>query len=260
MVYVYCSCRGLVYAGVNGKQKIQMYVWNPSTGLSQKLPDPGVTDEYQIFTGFGYVSATHDYKILIANSRLEEGEHAKIRIFSSQSKSWRRIQDSPYSDLSMTVAGILCHEALHWLRFNDDVIVAFDLANEKFRTIALPVVGEEYGCDYFRHVGDFRGCLCVIGLANVTTMDLWVMKEYDKGNSWTKLFKVRVTDQPDEQISFVQPILVSETCIFLEIHTESGSGAKLVRSYHKEEKTKEVHMDRYSREIIGYEESLVWLD
>ncbi|XP_004294962.1 PREDICTED: putative F-box protein At5g15660 [Fragaria vesca subsp. vesca] len=68
MAYVYCSCRGLVYAGVNGKQKIEMYVWNPSTGLSQKLSDPGVIDEYQIFTGFGYVLATHDYKILIANS------------------------------------------------------------------------------------------------------------------------------------------------------------------------------------------------
>ncbi|XP_004296160.1 PREDICTED: F-box/kelch-repeat protein At3g06240-like [Fragaria vesca subsp. vesca] len=137
----------------HGKQKIEWYIWNPSTGLSQKLPDLGGPNEFLNFTGFGYVSATNDCKILIANSSLKEGEQAKIHIFLSQSKSWRRIQDFPYSNLSMTMAGILCHEALHWLRF--DVIVAFDLANEEFRTMPLPAIREEYGGAYFRNVGDF---------------------------------------------------------------------------------------------------------
>ncbi|KAL6197690.1 hypothetical protein ACLB2K_033296 [Fragaria x ananassa] len=243
-------------------ENIERYIWNPSTGLSQKLPDPGVPNEFQIFTGFGYVSATDDYKILIANSRLEEGEQSKIHIFSSKSKSWRRIQDSQYSGLSMSVLGTLCNETLHWLRFKQDIMVAFDLADEKFRTMALPVV-EEYGGHYFGHLGDFGGCLCVFGQVDVVaaSIDLWVMREYDKGNSWTKLFNLRISDQPDKQICYVQPILVTETCTFLEIHTESGSDrrvAKLVKSYHNELKIEEVHVDRYRHGMIGYEESLLW--
>ncbi|XP_004295305.1 PREDICTED: F-box protein CPR30-like [Fragaria vesca subsp. vesca] len=235
LVYLYCSCRGL------------------------KLPDPGVPNEFQIFTGFGYVSATDDYKILIANSRFEEGEQSKIHIFSSKSKSWRRIQDSQYSGLSMSVLGTLCNETLHWLRFKQDIIVAFDLADEKFRIMALPVV-EEYG-----GLGDFGGCLCVFGQVDVAaaSIDLWVMREYGKGNSWTKLFNLRISDQPDKQICYVQPILVTETCTFLEIHTESGSDrrvAKLVKSYHNELKIEEVHVDRYRHGMVGYEESLLWLE
>ncbi|KAL6200739.1 hypothetical protein ACLB2K_030520 [Fragaria x ananassa] len=203
--------------------------WFTCAVLVVKLPDLGGPNEFLNFTGFGYVSATNDYKILIANSSLKEGEQAKIHIFSSQSKSWRRIQDFPYSNLSMTMAGILCHEALHWLRF--DVIVAFDLANEEFRTILLPAIREEYGGAYFRN-------------------------EYDKGNSWTKLFNLRIAD-PDEQIRYIQPILVTETCTFLETQTASGSRPKLVRSYHMEEKIKEVHV---RAGVIGYEESLLWLE
>ncbi|KAL6185024.1 hypothetical protein ACLB2K_041159 [Fragaria x ananassa] len=127
----------------------------------------------------------------------------------------------------------------------------------------LPVVGEQYRGAYFRNVGVFRSCLCVIGLANVTTMDLWelwVMKEYDKGNSWNKLFNFRIPDQPGERIHYVKPILVTKTCTFLEIHTKSGREAKLVRSYHKEEMIEEVHRDRYRIGMIGYEESLLWLE
>ncbi|KAL6200903.1 hypothetical protein ACLB2K_024618 [Fragaria x ananassa] len=43
LVYLYCYCRGLVTAVFNG-------------------------ENIEIFTGFGYVSATDDYKILIADS------------------------------------------------------------------------------------------------------------------------------------------------------------------------------------------------
>ncbi|PRQ35559.1 hypothetical protein RchiOBHm_Chr5g0081341 [Rosa chinensis] len=123
----------------------------------------------------------------------------------------------------------------------------------------LPVVEDHFAGDYFRHLGDFGGCLCVFGQAdtNAGSMDLWVMREYDAGNSWTKLFNLKLSNQP-EQIYHVNPIFVMETSTFLEVHTKSESGAKLVRSYHKEEKFEEIRVDRQS--MIGYEESLLWLE
>ncbi|KAJ0960215.1 hypothetical protein J5N97_001958 [Dioscorea zingiberensis] len=204
----------------------------------------GVQTEFQVFTGFGYISATDEYKILIATSkRGKKGEGAKIRIFSSKSNSWKRIQDSQYFVLSTTFDGTLLNEALHWLRRSDVVIVAFDLADEEFRTMPLPVVEDHYAGGYFRHLGDFGGCLCVFGQAdtNAGSMDLWVMREYDAGNSWTKLFNLKFSDQP-EQINFVKPIWVMETSTFMEVRTNSERDPKWVRSYHKEEKIEEIHM------------------
>ncbi|KAM5582358.1 F-box protein CPR1-like [Rosa sericea] len=259
MVFIHSSCRGLVFATLNG-QGIARYIWNLSTGFFKKLPDPGVKKEFQVFNGFGYISATDDYKILIANSKLEEGEEANIHIFSSKSNSWKRIQDSQYSALSTTIMGTLLDEALHWLEMFDDVIVAFDLADEEFRTMPLPVVEDHYAGDYFRHLGDFGGCLCVFGQADTTaaSMDMWVMREYDAGNSWTKLFNIKFSNQKPEQIYDVKPIFVMETSTVLEVQTCFESGAHLVRSYHKEEKFEEICMDRGS--MIGYEESLFWLE
>ncbi|XP_062016364.1 F-box protein CPR1-like [Rosa rugosa] len=267
VVFLYSSCRGLVFASFNS---IARYIWNPSTGFFKKLPDPGVQTEFQVFTGFGYISATDEYKILIATSkRGKKGEGAKIRIFSSKSNSWKRIQDSQYFVLSTTFDGTLLNEALHWLRRSDVVIVAFDLADEEFRTMPLPVVEDHYAGGYFRHLGDFGGCLCVFGQAdtNAGSMDLWVMREYDAGNSWTKLFNLKFSDQP-EQINFVKPIWVMETSTFMEVRTNSERDPKWVRSYHKEEKIEEIHMKenifkdiRTEREsVIGYEESLLWLE
>ncbi|KAJ0960216.1 hypothetical protein J5N97_001959 [Dioscorea zingiberensis] len=56
------------------------------------------------------------------------------------------------------------------------------------------VVEDHYAGDYFRHLRVLGGCLCVFGQAdtNAGSMDMWVMREYDAGNSWTKLFKLKV--------------------------------------------------------------------
>ncbi|XP_024156358.1 F-box protein CPR1-like [Rosa chinensis] len=155
--------------------------------------------------------------------------------------------------------GTLLNEALHWLEMFDDVIVAFNLADEEFRTMPLPVVEDDYDGVYFRHLGDFGGCRCVFGKAdtNAGSMDLWVMRESDVGNSWTRLFNLKLSNQP-EQIYYVNPIFVMETSTFLEIHSNSERRVKLVRSYHNEEKIEQTHMDRLS--MIGYEERLLWLE
>ncbi|XP_062016240.1 F-box protein CPR1-like [Rosa rugosa] len=259
MVFIHSSCRGLMFANFCGQGIVARYIWNPSTGFFKKLPDPGVKDEFLVFSGFGYISATDDYKILIANSKREKGEKPRIRIFSSKSNSWKRIQDSQYSASSTTIMGTLLNEALHWLEMFDDVIVAFDLADEEFRTMPLPVVEDHYAGDYFRHLGVLGGSLCVFGQAdtNAGSMDMWVMREYDAGNSWTKLFNLKFSNQPEGIIS-VNPIWVMETGTFLEIHSNSETRVKLVRSYYNEEKIEEIHMDRQS--MIGYEESLLWLE
>ncbi|XP_062015025.1 F-box protein CPR1-like [Rosa rugosa] len=261
-VYLLSSCRGLVFASFKA-WGLQAYMWNPSTGFFKKLPHPDADVMSSNITGFGYISATDDYKILMGSSkkfcisaRYGEVQKAKIWIFSSKSNSWKRIQDCQSPVCPKTTEGSLLNEAFHWLETS--CVVAFDLADDKFRKVPLPV---DFAADYFRRLGDFGGCLCVFGLADTTagSLDLWVMREYDVGNSWTKLFNIKYTNQP-ERIYYVNPIFVMETSTFLVINSDSLTGVKLVRSYHNEDKIEDIHYNEDIFSMIGYEESLLWLE
>jgi hypothetical protein len=89
------------------------------------------------------------------------------------------------------------------------------------------------------------------------------MREYGKGDSWTKLYNLK-SDNPPKQILSLIPILVMQTCAVVMMHTESG--LEWVRIDHHEEKlgeiskvgaTGSVPWIRYR--MIGYEESLFWI-
>ncbi|KAM5576932.1 hypothetical protein ABKV19_007665 [Rosa sericea] len=74
------------------------YIWNPSTGLFLKLPNPGFvlegitnfnpprTIEYLHPCGFGYVSATDDYKVIVGAVVYTS---MPLEIFSSRANSWK---------------------------------------------------------------------------------------------------------------------------------------------------------------------------
>lgn len=68
------SCNGLVILGDDHCTNLS--IWNPSTAFFRKIPDPGIWAEvatghgygrYDIYAlwGFGYVSATDDYSLVI---------------------------------------------------------------------------------------------------------------------------------------------------------------------------------------------------
>ncbi|KAM5584101.1 F-box protein CPR1 [Rosa sericea] len=256
-VRILCSCNGLVFAAPSNSD---MYIWNPSTAFFKKLPDPGPhTSEVLWFFGFGYLSAIDDYKLIV--SFLFGKKIVKAKVFSSRANSWKTIE-LPYYPI--VYQGNLFNEAIHWRTYNDDSIVAFDLAKEEFRRISLPTSRNyhHHGADNIISLGSVGGCLCVIIQKNATDscIDLWVMRDYGVADSWTKLYNLKVSDQR-EWITDLRLLLATETSIFLEKGSSSDGGCKyeLIRSGHKEEKT-ETYMVRKERlYVVAYEESLLWL-
>ncbi|XP_062002664.1 F-box/kelch-repeat protein At3g23880-like [Rosa rugosa] len=133
------------------------YIWNPSTGLFLKLPNPGFalkenkTISCLHHCGFGYVSATDNYKVVVA-APSEVNPAMPIEVFSSKSSSWKRIESPPHFSLMCwvdTTRDSLTNEALHWL---DELrepeldtsrytITAFDLDKEEFREMSVPISG-----------------------------------------------------------------------------------------------------------------------
>ncbi|KAM5588334.1 F-box protein CPR1-like [Rosa sericea] len=256
------SCNGLVCATFSPRHTIDLdiYIWNPSTQFYKKLPASPLRVQrvpYVRCYGFGYLSATGEYKVLINNLYSLNIEH---HIFSSNSNIWKRIA-VPFR-LHMDVAGTLSNEALHWI---DKEILAFDLAHEKFRTMLLP---DFKPGQCIMELGEFRGCLCAFDYQNqhIGFIDLWVMKEYNVSESWTKLFTLKISDRPVRMQS-LRLIMVMETGTVLEKAPISEgrdwvTEFKLIKSGHKEEKfeTRKVSRKMHGNtHMIGYEESLLWL-
>ncbi|XP_062014059.1 F-box/kelch-repeat protein At3g23880-like [Rosa rugosa] len=275
VVRILSSCNGLVCASaLYNKEYLNpsnLHIWNPSTGFFQKLPD-SLNMQSLCYFGFGYLSATGDYKVIVkielADLRKKEAE-----IFSWRANTWKTIQ-VPYG-LPFFGEGFLLNEALHWFKFKGLYtvdIVAFDLAKEEFRRIPLHTTLDRQPrgqCNVFAPYGvapsSFRGCLCTFDHANVSSIELWVMTEYDVADSWTKLFNIKLINPPTYVYS-LRPILVTETCIFLKsvlFIAGGGTESKLIRVFHDEEKL-ETYMvssgaDVRLRDMITFEESLLWL-
>lgn len=84
-------------------------------------------------------------------------------------------------------------------------------------------------------------------------------REYNVCDSWTKLFKLRVSDQPAE----FSPILIRGSRIVLVKYTDQGRRGLLIID-HEEDKLCGPYMLEYknirSSSEVEYEESLLWLE
>ncbi|KAK9949271.1 hypothetical protein M0R45_004804 [Rubus argutus] len=290
------SCNGMLFVALDLHDSF--YIWNPSTGLFRKLPNPGFAsigattfnpstrplDPSKAVVclhhcGFGYVSASDDYKLVVAAEMMNSAVH--LEIFSSRADSWKRIESPPahplIGDFSRT-RGSLTNEALHWLHILLDTrvrnaVTAFDLGKEEFRQIALPLLGGE--TEFYRDVGVvFEGCLCVSSYERrgdgVEYVQLWVMMEYDVPESWAKLFKFEMFN--DHDCLRRVPIFYTDRGIIIwrSKREKCKTVDELSRFDHEEEDKLDkvavctgrytLEMDRLSHyRMIDYDESLVWV-
>ncbi|KAJ4850634.1 hypothetical protein Tsubulata_020105, partial [Turnera subulata] len=111
------SCKGLVCLAVGNNSKWEMFVvWNPFTSICRKLPYRNC-HAY----GFGYDSASDDYKVFAARGPLPDhpsGDGAIVEIFSLKTGSWKQMKNPGreylqyiqwYGDM-----GLFLNGALHW--------------------------------------------------------------------------------------------------------------------------------------------------
>ncbi|KAI9198839.1 hypothetical protein LWI28_022882 [Acer negundo] len=180
------SCNGLLCF----KFRYSLLFYNPSTKEPRKVLD--TPSRYSI-CGLGYAELIDDYKYV----KCYDGARS-IWVYSLKKDSWIDIQ----SDFNFVPnIGVPLNGALHWLAYNlaspNPVIVAFDLVEEKFKTLPLPMKNVKRNHAYsFSLLGD---CLCLFIEEDYQTLQLWIMKEYGVKESWTKILTTKGQ-------SFLQPL------------------------------------------------------
>lgn len=160
----------------------------------------------EVVYGFGFHPATNEYKVIkigyyphvyyvpwcFLKSVKYNYPLSEVHLFSLKSNTWRTLQELPYK--LHHSPGVLINGRLHWVtRFNwhlDRLIVAFDLSNDTFQEVPRP----DFTVSLFHrryHLASLRGCLsaCLLN-SNGENMEIWVMEEYNKKESWVHKFSI----------------------------------------------------------------------
>ncbi|KAE8698077.1 hypothetical protein F3Y22_tig00110602pilonHSYRG00089 [Hibiscus syriacus] len=194
---------------------------NPALRVSKRLPDLGFKKRRGCYTvyGFGFDASLDDYKVVrvfcYQSKGFEDAYESIVRVYSLRTNSWRRIQDFHF--------GVPCNEAakhvdgnLNWIVFHGQegfscTIVSLDLAQETYKEVPQPCYGD--GASE-RTLGVLDGCLCVLCNYGRLYAVVWVMKEYGKRESWTKLITIPYLPYPGAEF-YSAPLFVSETGVIL---------------------------------------------
>ncbi|OMO55040.1 hypothetical protein CCACVL1_27429 [Corchorus capsularis] len=208
------SCNGLICI----HSRDTHFLFNPTLGIDKRLPDLGFKRRglFRTVYGLGYDASLDDYKVVrVFTPQINGFEYASksiVRVYSWRTNSWRRIQDlalgAPFDETGKYVDG-----SLNWSAFRRQetgfswIIVSLDLAKETFKEVLQPCYGNGVSD---KSLGLLNGCLCVFCNYGELYIDVWVMREYGKIESWTKLFTIPYLSGPGfELFSTSKPLYVS---------------------------------------------------
>ncbi|CAI8610240.1 unnamed protein product [Vicia faba] len=176
------SCRGFIlFCG-----SLNIYVWNPSTGVHKRIPlSPFGSDlDAEYFYGFGYDDSTEDYLVVSVHHYNAPPLH--LEYYSLKANTWKQVEGPhfPYILEGQYKPGSLYKGAIHWLAYHCDLqshgIVAFDLKERKLSCMPLPP-GIFHGLWVY---GEFLSVYAMNEIDDI--LEIWVMKEYKVNSSWTK--------------------------------------------------------------------------
>ncbi|XP_022722824.1 F-box/kelch-repeat protein At3g23880 isoform X2 [Durio zibethinus] len=209
------SCNGLICIAI---RQDTVFLLNPSLRICKRLPDLGFRKRRGCYTvyGFGFDASVDDYKVVrvfcCQSEGCGDGYESIVRVYSLRTNCWKRIQDFPF--------GVPCDEAgkyvdgrLNWAVFSRPemglswTIVSLDLAEETYMEVLQPGFGVGVS---ERTLAILDGCLCVLCNYGRLYADVWVMREFGKRDSWTKLVTVPYMRDPGSEL-FSIPLFVSES-------------------------------------------------
>ncbi|KAL2475607.1 F-box protein CPR30 [Abeliophyllum distichum] len=167
-----------------------------------KLPEMCCRSSFVDY-GFGYDSATDDYKVIRMITAHTDGitDSSLVELYSLKSDSWKRFE-ALVGHSFRNGYGILVGGALHWLRnksYNTEnreyMIVSFDLTKEEFNFLPHPELSGKFT---WMNLGNYQDCLSLFCRADeapdeAADSEIWVMKDLGIKESWTKVFNVNNT-------------------------------------------------------------------
>ncbi|KAL6569812.1 hypothetical protein OROMI_014326 [Orobanche minor] len=177
------SCNGLILLSHYEINKIWV-IWNPLTGDFHELPQLGM--EFCLMgSGLGYDFASDDYKVVrIDNVCISRKFSYRTLIYSLKLNSWKMIDDCP-CDFSRVSQGLFLNGALYWN--SCAMIVALDLATEKYRQIPLPA---EERMPFDLRLDAMDGCLVLSD--DYAILRAWMLRDYKAEEPlWVEMFSSR---------------------------------------------------------------------
>jgi len=232
---VFGSSNGLI--GLSNSPT-DLAVFNPSTRQIHRLPPSsidlpdGSSTRGYVFYGLGYDSVSDDYKVVrMVQFKIDSEDELgcsfpyEVKVFSLKKNSWKRIESVAssiqllfyfyYHLLYRRGYGVLAGNSLHWvlprrpglIAFN--LIVRFDLALEEFEIVRFPEAVANGNVDIQMDIGVLDGCLCLMCNYDQSYVDVWMMKEYNVRDSWTKVFTVQ-KPKSVKSFSYMRPLVYSK--------------------------------------------------
>ncbi|CAI9105854.1 OLC1v1004871C1 [Oldenlandia corymbosa var. corymbosa] len=208
------SCNGIICLEDSLFEEA-LYLYNPFTQDYAKLPKSRVFEDQVVMYGFGFHPVTNEYKVIkiafypstldmnaaLSFRRFARQRNAKsdVQIFTLGSDRWRSIGSTPFV-FQRRSSPVLLNGRLHWTTVYDSyngrpdrLIVSLDIADEKFREIPGPELNHRMSRQNY-HLAVLVENLCVaVPMASVSgTLDVWVMKEYNRKESWVKEMKIPI--------------------------------------------------------------------
>ncbi|PQQ01013.1 F-box/kelch-repeat protein [Prunus yedoensis var. nudiflora] len=288
-LHVVGTCDGLIcLADDVPSYAYNFIIWNPAIKKSVTLPKPGITfwkhGGYNASIGFGFDATTNDYKVVRVVTLLDEDDETPTvaEVYSLATGTWRSLGCvSPACLIDEAASSAFVNGVLHWpvarqtaVGFSYYIILTFDLGKEVFSQIPMPKIilcnfklalqlsvsdnrksialfMRPYNCeDFYKDYG-----------REYSVLDIWVMKEYGREKSWTKLITLSLITQPQGP----ETIFLSPLCF-----RKSGEVLSVLR---EKERRELVSLDLVSKQfkrlgISGfkyctvdfYKESLLLLD
>ncbi|XP_058732400.1 F-box/kelch-repeat protein At3g23880-like [Vicia villosa] len=159
-------------------------LFNPS--IRKFILLPPLKHKINAFYTLVYDRFINNYKVIVLY-------HNEVYVLTLGTNYWTRIQDFPTHDqLLASSTGIFVNDSVNWL--TSHFIVSLHLKKESYQNLSLPVslpvsnVGFRSSC--FDTLGTWKGCLSLLIPMRDTFSDFWIMKEFGKENSWTKLLSI----------------------------------------------------------------------
>lgn len=191
--YIVGSCNGMLCLA-HFNDDCFCLLWNPSIRKFKELPPfekPQVRCHINMTHGFGYDHVNNNYKVVVVLHYPIGGRDYKteVKVHTLGTDFWKSAQEFPFGGVPVELSGKFVSGTINFLaskhpdRNSHCFIVSFNLENESYQKILQPDYGE---VDAHRlTLAVLRDCLCMI-----SGNDVWLMKEYGKKESWTKLFTV----------------------------------------------------------------------
>ncbi|KAI5677773.1 hypothetical protein M9H77_08723 [Catharanthus roseus] len=195
-------CNGLLYLIENITPSLFPYISNPMTG--EYICIPKINSSKRALcraSGFGF---SKSYKVLDVETWLHPNKEFRVhcQIFTiGVDTKWRELVLNNFVACGIYNTATILNGAFHWLVDHESLvdfspnlpvlinsICAFDIAEERFRSVPLPP-GNAISMATCLSIGEIKGNLCVYDCSRSQYMfDIWMMNEYGNVGSWTRNF------------------------------------------------------------------------